>query len=310
MTLDELLKFDNIPEDQKLSLSHEDIVKFFWKYKGLVKKEERNNAFWHSTNENLKFSYEKLAIQEKALEDAYGIIQEDLRIAGQIQTSLLPNLKYKIDNDVDIAIYNKQLEEVGGDYYDLYMTKSNEYAIGLFDISGHGVSAALIMSYLKAQFMQITRKSNSPRDVVKYVNNVSLNFFKKVKRYATVNFVLFETNKIKYVCGGGYGLLIHGNKISYFNNNDNFIGLRKSQFHEFELPFDNNDIIALYTDGIIESQNENGNDYTAKRLNETIINNAKKEVNEILKGCIIEYNKFVKRNYDDITLIILKKRRF
>lgn len=306
MNLDELLQLKQPPE--KIELSQEELIKFFWKYKGLAKEWERGNSFWTATNDNLKFAYEELDEKDRQLEKAYGIIQEDLSVAHQIQNSLLPKMTAQMEKDIDLAVYHKQLAEVGGDYYDYFKTNSGDFAIGVFDISGHGVSAALIMTYLKAQFNHILNMSKSPKDIVEWINSSSYDFLREVKKYTTINFVVFMPNSIKYVCGGGFGVLINKDTTHYFTKKDSFIGLRNKPYSEFELPFEKGDLLALYTDGIPEAQDANGNDYTVKRLNNIIINNADKPVDDILKLCMEDYKSFVNKDADDITLIILKKK--
>jgi len=293
---------------KKEQLSEEDFVNFFMKFKGLLKERERDKAFWAATNENLKIAYEKLDEKDKELERAYGIIQEDLAVAEKIQQGLLPDFIAKKKDELDIAVYHKKLLQVGGDYYDYFKTREGRYAIGVFDISGHGVSAALVMAYLKAQFMLVMDRFDTPKEIVDWVNGASCDFLRSVKKYATVNFVHFKVDNIRYVCGGGFGLLVHGKESSTFTKKDHFLGLRKKPFHEFEFPFVKNDLLALYTDGIIESQNENNEDYTVARLQELIINNAKKPVQEILSRCIDDYQNFRKCDTDDITLFIIRKK--
>lgn len=306
MNLDELLQLKQPPE--KIELSQEELIKFFWKYKGLSKEWERGNSFWTATNDNLKFAYEELDEKDRQIEKAYGIIQEDLSVAHQIQNSLLPKMTPQMEKEIDLAVYHKQLAEVGGDYYDYFKTNSGNFAIGVFDISGHGVSAALIMTYLKAQFNHILNMSKSPKDIVEWINSSSYDFLREVKKYTTINFVVFMENSIKYVCGGGFGVLVNKDTTHYFTKKDNFLGLRNKSYNEFELPFEKGDLLALYTDGIPEAQDSNGNDYTVKRLNNIIINNADKSVNDILKLCMDDYKSFVNKDADDITLIILKKK--
>jgi sigma-B regulation protein RsbU (phosphoserine phosphatase) len=306
MTLEELLKSNHPPE--KIALSDDDLTKFFWKFKGLTKEWERANAFWSATNENLKIAYEKLDEKDQELEKAYSIIQEDLSVAHQMQNALLPKMSEKMDEEIELAVYHKQLAEVGGDYYDFFKTKNGNNAIGVFDISGHGVSAALVMTYLKAKFIHILNMFDSPRQIVEWVNNSSYDFLREVKKYSTINFVVFNNDKIQYVCGGGFGLLLNKNVPHHFTKKDNFLGLREKPFNEFELPFEKGDLLALYTDGIVESQDSNGNDYTIKRLNNLIINNSGKTASEILKCCLDDYESFRTRDSDDITLMIIRKK--
>jgi sigma-B regulation protein RsbU (phosphoserine phosphatase) len=306
MSIEELLKEKTPPG--KDDLSNDDINKLFMKFKGLLKERERDKAYWAATNENLKTAYEKLDEKDKELQKAYEIIRDDLSVAQKIQKGFLPQLTDQMKAELNLAVYHKQLFEVGGDYFDYFHTKKDRFAIGVFDISGHGVSAALVMTYLKAQFMQIMELLDNPKDIVGWVNNQSFDFLRSVKKYATVNFVVFQKNLIHYVCGGGFGLLLHGNKVSTFEKKDHFLGLRNKPFHEYEFPFQKNDLLVLFTDGIIEAQNEKKEDYSVARLKKLVINNSKKTPKEILKLCIQDYEHFRKSDFDDITLIILKKK--
>jgi len=306
MSLEELLESGNVPKRE--DMSQEDLAKLFRKYKGLQKKQERDQAFWAATNENLKIAYEKLDEQERELARTYAIIQDDLSVASKIQAALLPQPSTKIASELEMAVYHKQLAEVGGDYYDFFNTCSGGYALGVFDISGHGVSAALVMTYLKAQFMTILETLDSPKEIVEWVNNTSYEFLKTVKKYATVNFVVMNTNMLRYVSGGGFGLLLSGKRSSVFEKRDAFLGLRRRAFREYELPFRKGDLLALYTDGITEAQNDAGEDYSVQRLNKLIIKNAKKPVQEILDLCMEDYTRFRSKDSDDITLLILRKK--
>jgi sigma-B regulation protein RsbU (phosphoserine phosphatase) len=306
MSLEELLESGNVPK--KDDISEEELAKLFRKYRGLQKKQERDQAFWAATNENLKIAYEKLDEQERELARTYAIIQDDLSVASKIQGALLPQPSEKMAAELELAVYHKQLAEVGGDYYDFFRTCSGSYAIGVFDISGHGVSAALVMTYLKAQFMTILEQLDSPKDIVQWVNSTSYDFLRTVKKYATVNFVVMNDSNLHYVSGGGFGLLVSGKTDTIFEKKDAFLGLRRRAFHEYELPFKKGDLLALYTDGITEAQNDVGEDYSVQRLNSLIVKNAKKPVQEILDRCVEDYTGFRSKDSDDITLLILRKQ--
>ena len=306
MSLEDLLGSKKTPK--KDEISDEDLHRLFMKHKGLLKERERDKAFWAATNENLKLAYEKLDEKDRELERVYGIIQEDLKVAKQMQEGLLPNLTERMKSELELDVYHKQLLEVGGDYYDFFKLKGGSYAIGVFDISGHGVSAALVMTYLKAQFMRITDKFQSPKEIVEWVNSTSYSFLKSVKKYATINFVVFNKDKIRYACGGGFGLLVRGKKSYTFKKGDQFLGLRNKPFHEYELDFTKDNILALYTDGMIEAQNEKKEDYTVAKLNRIVIDNSKKPVDDILKFCLEDYQNFRTTDSDDITMLIMRKK--
>jgi sigma-B regulation protein RsbU (phosphoserine phosphatase) len=289
-------------------LSSDELTRLFWKMKGLRKQVERDGAFWSSTNENLKVAYEKLDEQERELQRTYNIIREDLDVAEQVQRALLPKQTPEMSREFEVAVYHKQLHQVGGDYYDYFRTKDGRQAIGIFDISGHGASAALIMSFLKAQFQHVMTLVDTPKAIVERVNHASYEFLREIRRYATVNFVVFHEAGFRYVSGGGYGLLLRGGQSYTFAKIDPFIGLRQRPYQEFELPFSHGDLLALYTDGMVEAQDAGGADYSVRRLNGLIQKNKDRPVEEILRVCVDDYRGFRKADSDDITLIILRKR--
>lgn len=244
---------------------------------------------------------------ENELELRSRIIGEDLQVARQVQEALLPEPTGLIASELEIAVYHKQLAEVGGDYYDFFNLPENRYAVGVYDISGHGVSSALIMAFLKAQFLFATTRLSTASEIVEWVNQSSYPFLRGVRRYATVNFVVFSDRFIRYVSGGGYGLLVRQGAPRTFNRIGNFIGLRVTPFREFELPFGPGDVLALYTDGVPEAQNANGESYSVQRVNDVIMRHQDEPVQTILDRCIEDYTKFRVEDGDDITMIIVRR---
>lgn len=243
---------------------------------------------------------------ENDLQEKNKIMEDDLEVARGIQQSLLPDVS-AISSQLEVAIYHKQLDEVGGDYYDFSELPDKRVAVSVYDISGHGVPSALIMAFLKAQIENATKHSDSPSAIVDWVNRASYAFLRGVRRYATVNFVMFSDRFLRYVSGGGYGLLVRQGMQRTFNRVGNYIGLRTKPFREFELPFEQGDVLALYTDGMVEAQDASGKGYTVQRLNDLIARHSEEPVQEILNRCVEDYTSFRARDTDDITLLILRR---
>lgn len=243
---------------------------------------------------------------ENELELQNRIVSEDLEVARGIQQSLMPD-PAMLAGMLDIAIYHKQLTEVGGDYYDFSQLPGDRLAVSVYDISGHGVSSALIMTFLKSQVENATKRLDSPSAIVDWVNRASYAFLRGVRRYATVNFVMFSDRFLRYVSGGGYGLVVRHGEQKAFNRVGNYIGLRTKPFREFELPFEEGDVLALYTDGMAEALDENGKGYTVQRLNDLIARHSDEPVQDILNRCVEDYTNFRAQDTDDITLLILRR---
>jgi sigma-B regulation protein RsbU (phosphoserine phosphatase) len=306
MTLDDALSQD---DPARLgSLPEGELARLFWRYKGLEKQFARERDFWSATNENLKLAYEELDEKDRELTKAYGTMREDLSLARQVQRALMSRPFPDMLADLEIAVHQEQLTEVGGDYYDFFRLPDGQYAAALYDISGHGVSAALIMSFLKSQFMRAAAQFRSPGPIVEWVNRTSYDFLREIRRYSTVHFVAFDPGRIRYVSGGGYGLLVRGGERYVLQRKAHFLGLRQCAYVEHELPFEPGDLLALYTDGIVEAQNAAGADYSVRRLNDLVARSADLSASDIVERCVADYRAFRADDSDDITLMILRRR--
>ena len=172
-------------------------------------------------------------------------MQDDLQVGSQIQQALMPRDASVLGPAFEVAVYHRQMTEVGGDYYDYYRVKDGDVATGVFDISGHGVSAALVMAWLKSQLAQAMGHSGSPAEILSQVNDVSYEFLREVKKYATVNFVVFGDDSLVYVCGGGLGLLLRGDQHTSFAKVQHVLGQPRKPYVGHSLPFDTGAVLQL-----------------------------------------------------------------
>jgi sigma-B regulation protein RsbU (phosphoserine phosphatase) len=310
MELEELLAAPHPPPSP--TLDGDDIIRLFWKYRGLLKNQERAEAFWSAHHGNLRRRIERLDNQEQALGRAMRTLQDDLQVASRIQGALLPQPDAVAADGVEWSVHHRQLTQVGGDYYDFFRTRAGRTAIGLFDISGHGVAAALIMAFLKARFIAALEQHEAPRSIVESVNETAHDFLRSVKHYSTVNFVVLHENELRYACGGGFGLLLPGPEAGdaepqVFTKRDPFLGLRRRPYTEHRLRFGEGDVLAMYTDGIPEGQDREGRDYTVRRLNGVLAAHRTAPVQEIVDACVADFEGFRAEDTDDRTLIVLRR---
>ncbi|MCA9709191.1 MAG: SpoIIE family protein phosphatase, partial [Myxococcales bacterium] len=266
-----------------------ELERLLWKYRGLKRSFEREQAFWNSTNDNLKLAYERLEEKDRELAAAYSTIREDLEVAAHVQKALLPRALPAMERELELAVHHRQLAVVGGDYYDFFRLPGGGYAIGVFDISGHGVSSALVTSYLKAQFMSATEQFADPQHIVEWVNRSSLSFLREIRKYATVTFIVVEPGRLRYVCGGGYGFVLRGDEELPLSRPNQFLGLRDRSFKEQELPFVAGDLLCLYTDGLIEGQDADSRSYRASRLRQLVLDHRDCSPARIVGAIVADY---------------------
>ena len=188
-------------------------------------------------------------------------IRNEMKLAGQIQKDLLPqNLPY--NNHLKAAAFHQSHDRVGGDYYDIIEVRPGEYVFCMADISGKGVSAALIMSNFQASFRTLIRMGFPIPIALHELNRVI------VENTKGANFLtLFighynaDTRELKYVnCAHPEAILIEEGIITPLPSTLPGIGMLD------ELPdHDVNSLelipgayLVCSTDGVTEAENEHG----------------------------------------------------
>ena len=249
-------------------------------------------------------------LQEEAIEKKK--LEYELNLARKIQMSLLPKSRLKIPQ-LDIDCYFLSSDAVGGDYYDYFMINDNKFCMVIADVSGHGPSAALMMTMLKGILHSITSNFISPDIVLKEINSI-FSRIAPAEMFVTMMFLIFdlENRKLQFSNAGHNPLL-------FFNAGNNSCEVVKlagcalnisinSNFAVREIPLNTNDLFVIYTDGITEAVNEKSEMFGLNKLVRII-----DEVKEKTTAGIIEHVKtqlydFAKNQSleDDIAFIAVK----
>jgi len=245
------------------------------------------------------------------------ILQRSLDLAREIQQNLLPKQNPDITG-LDIAGTSIYCDETGGDYYDYLLPENNQkdrIRIVLGDVSGHGISSALLMATSRAMFRQRSAMSGNLAQVTSDVNRHLCEDVKDSGNFMTLFSIEMDTvkNCLKWVRAG------HDPAMLYNSQKKNFIELKGEgialgidesyQYKENEISgISDGHIAVLYTDGIWEAQNSHGERFGKERLCGIIRENAHLSSQQILKSVIDALNQFLKeeKRQDDATLIIVK----
>lgn len=289
-----------------------DLVKVLQK----VRKGSFDTKLQIMSNDEIGYAGEVVNEMTRGLQEKK-ILQQSLDLAGQIQQNLLPKENPEI-HGLDIAGTSIYCDETGGDYYDYLLPendKKDRIRVVLGDVSGHGVSSALLMATSRALFRQ---RSSLPGSLARAITDVNGHLCEDVKdsgNFMTLFCVEINTEKkcIKWVRAG------HDPAMLYDISKKNFIELKGEgialgiddsyQYKENEL-FEilQGQIVFLYTDGIWEAQNLQGERFGKKRLCSIIQHNAHLSSQEILQSAMAQLNQFLgkAKSQDDATLIIIK----
>ena len=261
-----------------------------------------------SVSEQIAFGFDTIDYMQDKIEQQ--IFNEQLKIAKDIQKSLLPSVLPKIHN-ADIAAYYRSAFDVGGDYYDLIKLNENESFSILADVSGKGVPAALIMSSFRAVIRSRLELNDSIEEVVKYVNNYLAKNIPN-DRFVTAVFVYLNTleKRVKLInAGHNVTPIIIDEKLIYSDADGLPLGIIEDyQYTNEEYAYEKNLFITLYTDGITEARDPQKNEYDVKRLEDLIISKKQENADVIVNSIIESVDNFSKGapQHDDTTLLIIK----
>ncbi|HUP46389.1 MAG TPA: SpoIIE family protein phosphatase [Thermoanaerobaculia bacterium] len=199
---------------------------------------------------------ETTRLREEAIDKAK--IDEELRTAYKIQSRLLPRQLPQIDG-YSFAGANRPCKTVSGDYFDVIVRPSGRIYFIVADVSGKGITAALVMSSLATAFNIFARSDPAPADLVRDLNETMTPNTAPTKFATLVAGVLDPaTGTIDYTNAGHVPPLVVGvNGVETLGTTDLVIGLfATAQYRTQRVTIGKGDSLVLFTDGVTEAENE------------------------------------------------------
>ena len=243
-------------------------------------------------------------------------LEEELRIARQIQMSLLPHAGVNVPG-LDVAGLCVPAAEVGGDYYDLLPLSDTRLAVLVADVSGKGTSAALFMAELKGLVLSLSRACESPRELLSQANRI-LAAQLDSRTFITMSYAVLDTESRTFRhARAGHNPLIHYQGATKRTRvlAPQGIGLGLDPGDRFEaileeetLPLARGDVFVLFTDGISEAMNTSSELFGEDRLREIVEAGDARDSEEIKERIIEGVRGFVgdAAPHDDMTMVVVK----
>src|ERR1035437_6348414 len=238
---------------------------------------------------------------------------QEMQIARQVQSRLLPQEAPSLPT-LECAGKCIQTRAVGGDYYDFLDLGSGRIGLVLADISGKGMSAALLMANLQANLRG--QYALALEDIPRLMRSVNRLFYKNTENnhYATTFFAVYddETRRLRYVnCGHNPPFLARANgSVERLAATATVLGL----FEEWdcsvvELELAAGDVLVIYTDGISEASPNEEDEFGEERLIEAARNGREQSADEVLEAILSQVQEFSQgEQADDMTLIVARCR--
>ncbi|MDN3668590.1 SpoIIE family protein phosphatase [Echinicola jeungdonensis] len=243
--------------------------------------------------------------------------KEELKIAQRVQRSLLPSTLHH-DDSFEIVGFSEAADEVGGDYYETFQFSDHQFALIIGDVSGKGTSAAFNMSQMKGIFHSLVQMELSPVDFLDKANYALSSCLAKNHFITTTYYILDTRNKKLTFSRAGHCPTLYFNiktqEASFLSVGGLGLGILRNEkyrnyLEEKTLPYQEGDILVMYTDGIIESKNENKEEFGYDRLKEIINQNHNLSAQLIKEKIIQSVYDFVGKSAlpdDDYSLLVLK----
>jgi sigma-B regulation protein RsbU (phosphoserine phosphatase) len=248
-------------------------------------------------------------------------LEQELRIARSIQMSLLPQGPMTLPG-VSLTAHCEPAREVGGDYYDFLPI--NEHTIGILvaDVSGKGTSAALYMAELKGVVLSLSQRHTSPRELLIEADRIISRHLDS-RSFITVSYLVIDLRAatLRYARAGHCPLIyVPGPHASsraprLLAPDGMVLGLQLDEgrtftrlLEEVTLPLAPGDVFLMYTDGISEAMNVNGECFGDVRLADLVGQHADLPSDELRERILRDIGAFAgsAAQQDDMTMVLLR----
>lgn len=281
-------------------------------------KRTRNQLKKYSDNLNMIV---KKRTQE--LEELNKVLLTDIEYAKEMQHCLLPA---QMPKDISVSFHAEYFsaERLSGDFYNVIKLDENNMAVYIGDVSGHGVSAAMLTVFANQNVIPIKEKEDLSEEIIepgfvlktiyKSFNKTNINDEKyilmlygiyniksKCFTYASAGinvspYIIKKSGKIFTMDVKGFPICKFGDYISPFYDNRN-------------IQLESGDKILFYSDGLVEAKNKNGEIYGQHKLEDFLKKNYNlnsTELNIAIKNNLFNHIGYGEKLMDDVTFIIME----
>jgi phosphoserine phosphatase RsbU/P len=240
-------------------------------------------------------------------------MNREIEIAREVQQRLFPQ-RIPLIPGVDLAGRCRPALEVGGDYYDLIEMEDGHLGFAIGDVSGKGISAALIMASLRASLRGLIL--DDPGDLARMMQKVSHLVYEasSSSRYATFFFATLNprTREFRYVnAGHNPPVLVKQASRALMRLEDGgpVVGMLPFVVYEAQsVTLEPGDLLIAYTDGISEAMTVDDEEWGETRMLAAVPPHPSASAVEILDGIFLAADAFTAgaEQHDDMTLLVMK----
>lgn len=246
-------------------------------------------------------------------------MNREIEIAREVQARLFPQ-SYPVIEGMDMAGLCRTAQQIGGDYYDFFLLEDRRLGVAIGDVSGKGISAALLMASIRAALRGLTLAGAAqPAEVMRRLNQI-LRESSASNRFITFFFGEYDPDlrRLEYVnaghdppalvraggCGDGAA-----RKIERLTLGGPVMGvLEQISYEQGQIDIESGDVLVAFTDGLSEAMRPDFEEWGDQRLIAAVEKHAHLSAQQIADGVVREAERFTAGapQHDDLTMIVLK----
>ena len=247
-------------------------------------------------------------------------LEFDLKLASSVQRFLLP-ARLPQSSELECAVKYRPQKLIGGDFYDFIKLEDDRLGVVIGDVSGKGVSAAILMALCQTTLRYIAPNYSLPSDALKALN-AEMVCATRSDMFITMIYAIIDTrNSTITLARAGHERPLLCRRINSYEavahkikSSGMAVGmvdpeLFDESIEDKTLDFKHGDVFVLYTDCVTEAVDKSGNEYSAQKLAHTVSAMFERSASEITREIIKSVERFTHKSeyLDDLTLLTIKR---
>lgn len=234
-------------------------------------------------------------------------------IASKYQKDLLP-AKLPVIPGIQIGCFSNPAENVCGDFYDMIVSRRDRVSFVMADVAGKGMNSLIVMIMIRAILRLAVNTAQSAATILSWANRGICLDTSKIDHFASIALINYDsTTKTAEIatCGNNpvYLYTASTKEITQISTPTEPMGVTKETvFKDFKLNMNSGDIIVTCTDGLLESLNENGVQYSSENLKKVITKNSTLNAKDLTNRIKDDLKKYtgIAQQYDDQSVLVIK----
>ncbi|MGO8836951.1 MAG: PAS domain-containing protein [Limisphaerales bacterium] len=273
----------------------------------------------------LKETEEKLAEYTRQLEHKNRQAEEELKMARELQLAMLPHEfpcvprnRPRGESDLEFFSFFFPAGAVSGDFFDVIPLSDTTVGLFICDVMGHDVRAALVTAMMRALVVDLSTPTTEPGDLLAQINREVAGIFKQTNStmYATAFYLIADVARAEVRFASAAHpepILLHRERgtVEWLGHSPEqkkgpALGLfAEAEFPTHRCPMEKGDVIALFTDGLIDAEGANHELFNTDRLLAAVRARTQLPVNELFTGLLDEIKRFsVSAEFEDDVCVV------